>query len=54
MKNKYLDDIGVKIRKQCVIGGGTAKDSKRFKKQRKKYGFDGRECYALNFVAAAV
>ena len=53
MKNRYLDDIGIKTKKKHVIGGGTAKDSKRFKKQRKKYGFDGRECYALNFAAAA-
>lgn len=53
MKNKYLDDIGLKTKKKYVFGGGTAKDTKKFKKQRKKYGFDGRECYALNHAAAA-
>jgi len=53
MKNKYLDDIGVKTYKNYPNCCGKAEDRKKYKKQRKKYGFDGRECYALNYSAAA-
>lgn len=52
MKNKYLKEIGIKTSKKKVIGAGDAKDSKNFKKQRKKYGFDARECYNLDYTFA--
>ncbi|MCM1234511.1 MAG: hypothetical protein NC489_30795 [Ruminococcus flavefaciens] len=53
MGNKYLDDIGIRTKKGRVAGGGIAKDRKRFRKQREKYGFDSRECWSLDFSAAA-
>ena len=48
-RNKYLDDLGLKI-----IDYGTnfiSDDDERseyWKKQREEYGFDSRECWCLN------
>ena len=50
-RNKYLDDLGISIEKY-----GTnfcdKKDSrwKKWKKERKKYGFDARECWNLDSI----
>ena len=44
MKRKYLDDIKVNGRWDQI----TDKREKRWKKQRKKYGFDERETWGLD------
>lgn len=44
MKRKYLDDINVKNRWDQI----SDKRDKRWKKQRKKYGFDDRETWGLD------
>lgn len=48
-KNKYLDDLGLKI---TDYGTNFISDdderSEDWKKQREKYGFDSRECWCLN------
>lgn len=48
-KNKYLDDLGLKI---TDYGTNFISDdddrSEDWKKQREEYGFDSRECWCLN------
>lgn len=45
MKRKYLDDIGVKERHD--LWNKDDKRQKKWKKQRRKYGFDERETWCL-------
>lgn len=48
-RNKFLDDIGIPI--ETYGTNFTDKDDERnkhWKKQRKKYGFDSRECWNLD------
>lgn len=50
-KNKYLDDLGIPIKN---YGTNWTKDGdkreKRWKRQRKKYGFDERETWNLDHL----
>lgn len=48
-RNKYLDKLGMPRKLQ---GTRFTKDEKRFKKQRRKYGFDQREIYNLDHTFA--
>jgi len=56
MSHKYLNDIGIKSNDVCIFNTesiDTDKDGqKRFKKQRKKYGFDERETWSMNYTMA--
>lgn len=51
MKNKYLEELGLK---KGEYGSNyseiTRKQKKKFKKQRKKYGFDERETWNINTI----
>lgn len=48
-RNKYLDKIGIPRDHQ---GTRFTKDRKKFRKQRKKFGFDQREIYNLDHTFA--
>lgn len=54
MAHKYLNKIGVKSTDPCVFRTEErdAKRARRFKKERKKYGFDTRETWALGYTSA--
>lgn len=47
-KRKFLDDIGCIYRPTDLIGDKI--ECKRWKKQRKEYGFDEREVYNLDYT----
>ena len=47
-KRKFLDDIGCIYRPTDLLGDRI--ERKRWKKQRKEYGFDEREVYTLNYM----
>ena len=51
MKNKYLEELGLK---KGEYGSDYSeishKQKKKFKKQRKKYGFDERETWNINTI----
>lgn len=47
MKRKYLDDIGVKNRPDTWCPNDRRQ--KKWEKSRKKYGFDQRETYSLDY-----
>jgi hypothetical protein len=47
-RNKYLDDLNISIRNYGTNFICDKKREKRWKKQRKKYGFDSRECWNLD------
>lgn len=44
---KYLNDLGIKPQNQFT---NFAKDEKRFKKERRIYGFDRRETYDIQYM----
>ena len=52
MSHKYLNDIGIKSDDIAIFNTEAIdkKRQKRFKKQRKKYSFDERETWALDFT----
>ncbi len=54
--HKFLNDIGVSDDDFCVPGTKYKKHSrklrKKFKKERKKYGFDSREVYSLDVTSS--
>lgn len=56
MSHKYLNDIGIKSDNVCIFNTeaiDTDRDrQKRFKKQRKKYGFDERETWVMDYTMA--
>lgn len=54
MSHKYLNDIGIKSNDVCIFNTESIdKDrQKRFKKQRKKYGFDERETWSMDYTIA--
>lgn len=47
-RNKYLEDIGIKEYGTNFCNNKDDKRQKRWAKQRKKYGFDDRETWALD------
>lgn len=48
-RNKYLDDLGIPIEKYGVnFIDGNDRRQKYWKKEKKKYGFDERECWNLD------
>lgn len=52
--HKYLNDLGIESTTACIFNT-FEKDKdrdKRFKKQRKKYGFDERETWSLDYTLA--
>ena len=53
---KYLNEIGIEDDHICIPGTKekqySKKAGKRFKKERKKYGFDSRETVALSLTSA--
>lgn len=52
-RNKYLDDLGLKPQEYGVNFTWTNdKRKKKWKKQQKKYGFDSRETWNLNYQFA--
>jgi hypothetical protein len=56
MSHKYLNDIGIKSNDVCIFNTESIdKDKnrqKRFKKQRKEYGFDERETWSMDYTMA--
>lgn len=55
MSHKYLNKIGIKSTDTCIFNTEEKDDSrnKRFKKQRKKYGFDERETWSMDYTLAS-
>lgn len=51
-KHKYLNDLGIKSDEICIFNTSEKKDKRadRFKKERKKYGFDSRETWCLGWT----
>lgn len=54
MSHKYLNDIGIKSDNVCIFNTEVIDRDrqKRFKKQRKKYGFDERETWVMDYTMA--
>ncbi len=56
MSHKYLNDIGIKSTECCIFNTNENNENKKrqkeFKKQRKKFGFDERETWALDYSFA--
>lgn len=54
MAHKYLNKIGVKSNNPCIFNTKeyNKKRNDKFKKQRKKYGFDERETWDLGYTSA--
>ena len=52
MSHKYLNDLGIKSSDICIFNTEETKDKrmKRFLKQRKKYGFDERETWSMDYT----
>ena len=55
MSHKYLNDIGIKSDDIAIFNTEAIDEDRqeRFIKQRKKYGFDERETWVLDFTLAA-
>jgi hypothetical protein len=54
MSHKYLNKLGIKSTEYCIFNSEEKKDDriKRFLKQRKKYGFDERETWSMDYTLA--
>lgn len=54
MAHKYLNKLGVSSKDSCIFNSEDTSDKryKLFKKQRKKYGFDERETWSLDYTLA--
>lgn len=52
MAHKYLNKIGIESDNPCVFNTENTKNIKRYKKERKKYGFDTRETWSMDFTSA--
>lgn len=52
-QHKYLNDLGIKSTNVCIFNSGDKDESGRqrlFRLQRKKYGFDERETWSMDFT----
>ena len=54
MAHKFLNKIGIKSTETCIFNTEEKDVSRnnRFKKQRKKYGFDERETWSMDYTLA--
>ena len=54
MAHKHLNKLGIDSNNSCIFNSEDTSDkrNKLFKKQRKKYGFDERETWSLDFTLA--
>ena len=50
--HKYLNKLGMRDDFVCVPGTTNREQSKRFRKEREKYGFDSRETWSLKMTSA--
>lgn len=52
MAHKYLNKLGIKSTEICIFNTEKDKHNKRWKIERKKYGFDTRETYSMDYTSA--
>lgn len=52
MAHRYLNKLGIESDNDCIFNTERGRCKKRFKKERKKYGFDTRETWSMDFTSA--